>query len=384
VLVTWVGRRPGPWVCRSLERAGHRVWRAHPAGEAGGRRHGVAAPLRYPLPASDPERFLGWLRTVVRDRGIDVVLPLDEDIVRMLADHHPTVEGARVAGPDARQYRMLCDKRVLDDTAAAADVGRPRAVAVGDDGPDGEWPPLPSVVKPRRSTAEAGDLDGASVVRDVAERDEAVAGLLRAGVGAIVEERLEGRQWVVHCVRRRDGEFAGIAAVVNATAPRAAGTPSVLEVVPGAAAVDATRRLFDAAGYVGLGNAQFFERDGEFSVHDVNLRPPASIGLAVHAGFDAPALGIAAVMDDPLPLREPAGPVFRYVSADEEIRALASALRNGGRSTAPSIIRRALVAGVRREEMLDPPLSDIDWVCGRVTVAFKRAARVARKQVARA
>jgi hypothetical protein len=238
-------------------------------------------------------------------------------------------------------------------------------------------------VKPRTSTAEAGRLDRAVVVRDAAERDEAVAGLLMAGVGAIVEERLEGTHWVAHCVRRRTGDFAGIAARVLATAPRAAGTPSVLEVVPGAAAVDATRRLFDEAGYVGLGNAQFFERDGRFSVHDVNLRPPASIGLALHAGFDAPALGIAAVMDDPLPLRPPAGPAFRYVSADEEIRALGSALRNGGRASAPSILRRALVAGVRREEMLDPPLTDLDWVCGRFGIAFRRAAKAAR-QVARA
>jgi predicted ATP-grasp superfamily ATP-dependent carboligase len=155
-------------------------------------------------------------------------------------------------------------------------------------------------------------------------------------------------------------------------------------VVPGAAAVDATRRLFDEAGYVGLGNAQFFERDGRFSVHDVNLRPPASIGFALHAGFDAPALGVAAVMDEPLPLRAPAGPRFRYVSADEEIRALASALRNGGRSAAPSIVGRALAAGVRPHDLLDPPLSDIDWICGRVGVAFRRAARVARNAAARA
>ena len=120
------------------------------------------------------------------------------------------------------------------------------------------------------------------------------------------------------------------------------------------------------------------DRDGRFAVHDVNLRPPASIGLALHAGFDPPALGIAAVMDEPLPLRPPADPAFRYVSADEEIRAFASALRNGGRGSAPSIVGRALAAGVRREEMLDPPLSDIDWVCGRFGMVVRRAARVAR------
>lgn len=375
VLVLWVGHRPGPWVRRSLAAAGHRVLPAHPEGAPGGRPVGAREPLRYPSPTRSPDAFVRWVRETCRISGVDVVLSLDEDITRLLAPHAPRLGGARVAGPDARQYRMLCDKGALAATAAAAGVGRPAAVAVGADGPRGDWPPLPCVVKPHRSTADTGDLPAVRVVHDAAARDRAVADLVDAGLGAVVEERVAGEQWVAHCVRAADGGFAGVAARVRETAPRDAGTPSVLDVVGDHPPVlDAVRRLFAHAGYVGLGNAQFLVRGGEVLVHDVNLRPPASIGLAVRAGFDAPAWGVAAVLGDARGMSAPPVRPFRYVSADGEAQVVAAHLRtDGGRGAAP-VAARVLAAGLPGGGMMDPPLTDLAWLGDHVGRVARRAA----------
>lgn len=367
VLVLWVGHRPGPWVCRSLQRAGHRVLRGHPEGAGDAHLIGLPEPSRYPSPTRAPEEFVNWVRQTCRIAPVDVVMPLDEDIARLLAPYAPLMDDTLVAGPDARQYRMLCDKDALGATAAAAGVGRPRSVAVGVDGPHGAWPPLPSIVKPHRSTADTGGLDDVVMVADAAARDRAVDALVRADLGAIVEERVEGDHWVAHCVRGADGRFAGVAARVLATSPRGAGTPSVMTVVGDHPPIlDAVRRLFDVAGYVGLGNAQFFERDGEVLVHDVNLRPPASVGLAIRAGFDAPALGIAAVRGDTTGIVAPRVRPFTYVSADGEANVVSRRLKEDGGGTAAAAAARILAAGLRGGRMMDPPLWDLPWLGDRV------------------
>ncbi len=375
MLVLWVGHRPGPWVCRSLARAGHQVLPAHPWGAADGRVPGARRPLRYPSPTREPARFLRWVRQACRELAVDVVLPLDEDIGRLLAGHAPHLDGVPIAGPDARQYRMLCDKDELGTAAAAVGVGRPATVAVGAGGPVGPWPPLPSVVKPHRSTAETNGVPPVVTVFDEDARDRAVAALVEEGLGAIVEERLVGAHWVAHCVRAADGRFAGVAARVLATSPRGAGTPSVLQVVGDHRGVlDATRRLFEHVGYVGLGNAQFFERDGEILVHDVNLRPPASIGLAMCAGFDGPALGIAAVRGDSSGIVQPRITPFTYVSAEGEARVAARRFREGDRRGGARLAAGVLVAGLPGGRMLDPPLWDVAWVGSQAGRAARKAA----------
>ena len=97
VLVLWVGHRAGPWTCRVLERGGHRVLRAHPAGAHGGRAPGHMHPLRYPSATAAPEAFLAFVARTCRERGVHAVLPLDEDIVRLLAERAPDLGGAVVA-----------------------------------------------------------------------------------------------------------------------------------------------------------------------------------------------------------------------------------------------------------------------------------------------
>lgn len=119
-------------------------------------------------------------------------------------------------------------------------------------------------------------------------------------------------------------------------------------------------------------NAQFFERGGRLLVHDVNLRPPASIGLALRAGFDGPALGIAATLGDSTGLAQPHPPPFTYVSAEGEAHIVATRLRENGRGAAARHAASMVTAGLPGGRMLDPPLWDISWFGA-------RAGRVARQ-----
>jgi hypothetical protein len=285
------------------------------------------------------------------------VMTLDEDLVSLLARSAPDVGEAVLIGPDARQFEALCDKAALDATARAAGVGRPAAVVVHGGEPEGPWPPLPSVVKPRASADVPVELNRVAVVATAAERDEHVRRLAAAGVDAVVEERIHGAHWTVHCVRWDDGGFAGVTGRILRTAPRAGGMP------------EAARRLLQQVGYRGFANVQLFERGGTFLVHDVNLRPPAPVALAIRAGFDLPRLGLEAAMGAPGP-DGPGAPLrlVRYVSLMEEIRGLAEDVPRARLTSA----RRLALAAAGLRSQLDPPVWDPLWVPGAFAAVARR------------
>ena len=89
--------------------------------------------------------------------------------------------------------------------------------------------------------------------------------------------------------------------------PRGVGTSSVSRTCPAPAPLlAATARRHDALGHVGPCCLNLIERDGRDWLHDVNLRPAASVGAGVRSGLDQPRLGAAALSPagvvDPPPL----------------------------------------------------------------------------------
>ncbi|MBY0396011.1 MAG: hypothetical protein K2X91_05995, partial [Thermoleophilia bacterium] len=194
ILVLWTGYPAGANIVRSLRRAGFPVVGAHPQGAQGGRSARCPRPLRYPSPTAEPDRFLGAVARICRERRIAAIVPVDEDIVRLLAERGDEVPGPVVVGPDAHQYRTLCDKRALARTARALGLDVPATIEAGPDGPDGPWPALPSIVKPRTSRSEVAKP---RMVATAAERDAYIEELVAGGHSAIVQERVAGPRWVV-------------------------------------------------------------------------------------------------------------------------------------------------------------------------------------------
>jgi predicted ATP-grasp superfamily ATP-dependent carboligase len=375
VLVLWVGRRPGPWTCRSLSCGGYRVLAAHPEGAPLGRSRYAPRPLRYPSPADRPDEFLAFVSDACRRHGVDAVLPLDEDIVKLLAERPPDLADARISGPDLRQYEALCDKARLGETAAAAGVGRPRWADL-DEAERAGWPPLPSVVKPRASSSWGEGASPPTVVRTEEERAEAIRSL--DGGGAVVEELIEGPQWTVHCACG-PGLFVGAVARVARTYPRGVGTPSIFDVgAPGGApALAAAQRLLEHVGYVGIANAQFFERRGEMLVHDVNLRPPAGLGFVIRAGLDLPRIAVDATLGRVEPVVPATGRRFVYIAADREL----AALLNRGADESVSEIALTLARAIASpRQVLDPSLLDLPWTASVVARGLRIAGRSAGRR----
>ena len=360
VLVVWTGYRCGPWAVRSLRDAGYDVLASHPAGEPGGRSGASRSPRRYPSPADSPEAFLAWLEETCREERISAVLPLDEDAVRVIAEGSPNLSGAAFAGPSADQYHALCDKIALGRTAAAAGVDHPDTVVVGPEGPREPWPSLPSIVKARTPRSDSTSAPVVSVAT-AAERDAAIAHLRASGLDAVVQEKIVGQPWVLHCVRG-DGGFSMVAARVASTYPRDVGTSSVSQIVAAPDALNAgAARLLNVVDYRGPCCIDVVERGGRFYFHDVNLRLAASVGAATAAGFDQPAWGVEAALGY---FRPPVGIArsVTYLPLTSELAALRDALRGRSHESPATIARGIARAIVSRDQQLDPPLSDPAWL----------------------
>ena len=333
-------------------------------------------PLRYPSPTSDPDGFIARIAEICRTHHVDAVVPLDEDIVRLIAERASEIGDVVIVGPNAHQYHTLCDKLELTRTAQALGLDTPHTVVVDENGPDGPWPTLPSIVKPRTSRSETVRP---RMVATAAERDEYVDELVETGIGAIVQERIDGPRWLVQSVRG-PGVFEYVAFKVLDEWPRGAGPASYKRnVEPPPTLVAATRALLDQVDYNGPSGVSFMEGDGRFYPHDANLRLGASSPASPHAGFDFPRRAVEAVLElDGTPFSGRWKP-GRFMRLDLELEALGDAwsTRKEGGTPGP-ILRRILSVGLSRQGMLDPSPADPFWVGQLIARAGRKAGRVAR------
>ncbi len=381
VVVCWTGYRAGPWALRSLERGGHRVVGAHDAGRRmAGRLRECPRPLRYPPPGVDLDGFASAMADICAREGAVAVLPVSEDVTRALAQIGDRLPGVVVVGPNADQYQSLCDKAELAAVCARVGVDHPVQVAVDTEGvPAGPWPALPSIVKPSLSSENLGDVPPAERVDDAAARTRVLERFARAGLGAVVQEFIEGRAWVTHCVRGEAG-LALVAARVACTWPPRVGTSSVSRTVaPPEALVHASRAILDTVDYRGPACMNLIERGGRFYLHDVNLRLPASVGAAIGAGLDMPRLGLEAALGLSVRVAQPEPQDVLYVRTDGEVARAVSELRAGNVDRAGAIAREIARAGLSSRAILDPSPLDPFWlsavVCDGTVSTLRRARR---------
>ena len=355
VLVLQIGWRSGPVAGRSLLRAGFDVVGGHEYARLIGRTRYCGTRVRYPPPASDPNGFVDALARICEQYGVRALLPLDDDVVDVLARHSDAV-GATFVGPTASQFQALCDKWHLGETAVRAGLRVPQRAFVGRTGREGEWPLLPSLVKPRATSLTTAHLAGRKpmLARTAAERDRAVRELVREGVDVLVEEQVHGPAWRVHFVRTRD-RIALLALRSVRSFPEHTGQSSVQTVAlkggPSKLLTGAVR-LLDLVDYRGPGSIQAFECDGEIVVHDVNLRLPITVAVTIRAGFDMPRLAVEAALGEPL--REPSGFVSATFVGLDEVRHLVATIRGRNAATPAREIAADLWRGlVRRDFVLD-------------------------------
>lgn len=371
-MVLWTGMPNGHRIVRSLRAAGFHVVAAHPEGAAAGRGWGHVRPLRYPAALRDPDAFVEWVVRTCDERRIDAVLPVDEDISRVMAFRRAALGNVRVVGPTAAQYDALANKGRLASVTDALGLPTPVTVEVGDLAADRSgWPAVPCMVKPRTSGSE---IEAPQRVDTEDARDALVARLVASGHGAVLQELIEGQRWVVQSVRG-PGVFEYVVHRVDLEWPRGCGLATLKRpFLAPQGAVDVARALLDAVDYHGPSGISVIERDGHFYAHDVNLRLGATTGASIAAGFDFPRRAVEAALELP---GAPFGGRLRHgaehMRLDKEVEAIADAVAHRRPRAALACLRRIARVGLNPAGMLDPsPLN--------VFFAGHLAARLVRRR----
>lgn len=314
LLVTDASRGSAVAFIRSLGRRGWRVTAADTDRRSPGfRSRWTTDRLVYPDPVVRSEAAVEALELAVRRSGVDLVVPITDEIGLPLAAARDRFEGStRLALPDPDGLAVAHDKGRTLEMATRLGVPIPATCVV--ETADGavqaaEGLGWPVVVKPRvsREPRPDGTIDAFSV---------AYAGdafRLRALVAD-----LEGRTGIL-LQRWQPGEGHGVELLAHEGRPLAAFQHRRLREVPvtgGASALresvaldptlyDYASRLLGDLRWTGLAMIEFRLTPSGPELMEINGRVWGSLPLAVRAGMDFPARLADLMLDGPPPSATP-------------------------------------------------------------------------------
>jgi hypothetical protein len=332
VVLTGTEHTGGLAALRALEAAGHHTWVAAVSPDAYGARSNAAAGVVFvPDPRLDPRGFAERVADTAAAVAAHAVLPGTEGALLALS--------TRAGLFDARVGVGVCppaltaaatDKVAALAAAAGAGVHVLPATVLGADGPtDLQDVRYPAIVKPLRSELPVDGRLRRFEVRRAADAEELQGALsaLPEGVG-IVQTHVQGRLRTVNGVAWNGEVVAEVHKVGLRTWPAGCGPVSAAQTV----AIDPAlsrqaRALMAALGWSGIFNLQFIESGAECFLIDVNPRVYTSIGLAVAAGMNLPAIW-ADLLIGRRPLVRPYRVGVRFRSEDD-VRSLAQLFRSG-------------------------------------------------------
>lgn len=306
VLVTDAGRGSAIAVIRSLGRAGLSVIAAdHDSRSAGFRSRYAGECVVYPDPAVDPEAVVELLRATAVESGVDLIIPVSDELVLPLARARELFEGiCALAVPEDAALAEVTDKWATIQLALRLGVPVPRTILVGtvaDAVTAARELGWPVVLKPASSRV----LRGNTIERfEVAYADEP------GGVVAAMT-RLEGRCNVL-VQEYRAGEAHGVELLAYEgrtlmafqhrrlhEVPISGGASSLREGVPlDPGLLGQATRLLHELRWTGLAMVEFRVAPGGPVLMEVNGRIWGSLPLAVKSGVDFP-LGLASLYLSP-------------------------------------------------------------------------------------
>lgn len=322
---------------RALDAAGYAPWVAvHGRGTYAGRSRAAAGVVRVPHPADDSRAFVDALASEASRRAAVAILPGTEVAMLALSEHADAIDPrVRLGIGTPRAIANATDKGLLGHFALEAGLCVPASVEVASGAVPTELPfPYPVVVKPRQSELRGVDgvvrHVGARIVRSAADLPGAIAAIpggcglvqpfLTGPLGSIAGVAWDGR--LVAAIQARGERLWPMDCGSISSATTVALDPRL------AAAVEA---LLRGVGWQGIFQIDVFERDGGYTIIDLNPRVYTSLGHATHAGLNLPGIWV-----DLLRGRAPVVPSgyrvgARYRHDEGDIRALAHMLRHGPR-----------------------------------------------------
>ncbi len=264
----------------------------------------------YPDPVRDPQGFLDTLHNEIRQRNIDVLLPVSDITTIPVAEHQDEFKPCRIPMPDADTVKRAADKVEIMDLAARIGVPCPAGIAV-----DNTHEAVtraaeigfPLVVKPGRSRVRADGRWLSTSVRyasDVAELKKILDDLHPAMFPVLLQERIQGPGVGLFLCCDHGRPVAAFCHQRLREKPPSGGVSVLREsIAVDERARDYAQRLLGELRWHGIAMVEFKRdaRDGIPKLMEINGRFWGSLQLAIDAGVDFPALLIRMLDDKTMP-----------------------------------------------------------------------------------
>ncbi|MFQ5857929.1 MAG: ATP-grasp domain-containing protein, partial [Anaerolineae bacterium] len=298
ILVTDAHRGSAISIIRSLGRKGWHVITADSDPRSPGFRSRYSREhLLYPPPETAPCEFVVTLLKAARDRGVDLIIPVTDEVILPLSEARAQFEGiCELALPEPAALEVVTNKRQTFELAERLNVPVPRTYLVhtvqeaADKAQCLGWP---VVLKPQKSR----------LYREQA-RIEAFKVCYAENLSELAEQmrRFEGRCPVLlqeYC----QGTGYGVELLMHCGRPLAAFQHRRLREIPVTGGVSAFResvpldpvlyrysvQMLEALSWTGLAMVEFKVGGDGPKLMEINGRVWGSLPLAVHSGMDFPS-----------------------------------------------------------------------------------------------
>jgi predicted ATP-grasp superfamily ATP-dependent carboligase len=299
VLVTDGENRAALAITRSLGRAGHQilVGEKHAPSLAQTSKY-CAVRVVYPDPVSASDAFIDALAGIVRDRRIDVLVPVADITTLLITSHRDRfADSCAIPFAPADVVRRAADKVDVVQTAVRLGVPVPRSVVVHNPGevPEVDFE-FPLVIKPARSRVRTPGGWISTSVSYAASREELIRDVTARPAHefpVMLQERIVGPGTGVFACYH-DGRAVALFSHLRLRERPPWGGVGVLSesAALNPLARDYATRLLDDLGWHGVAMVEFKQdvRDDVPKLMEINGRFWGSLQLAIDAGVDFPAL----------------------------------------------------------------------------------------------
>lgn len=282
---------------------------------AASRSHTMAGASRFasrrilaPSALDDPEGFVGAIAEVVRDEGVDLLIPISDASLLAVLGARTRIPGANIPFASLEQFRRISDKPTLLETARAIGIAVPEQTLLLS--PQREaiqaLPVLqyPVVLKPARSVAEHDGARfklGVSYAANHGELMRRIADYPTAGFPLMLQQRIVGPGIGVFLLVWDGRLVASFGHRRIRETPPSGGVSSYREAVrPSEALLAQSVRLLQEFDWRGVAMVEFKidATTGVAYLMEVNGRFWGSLQLAIDAGVDFPELLARVALDN--------------------------------------------------------------------------------------
>lgn len=249
---------------------------------------------KYVVPGVDTDRLtaIAEYRRILRDEGVDLVIPLSDFSADVFSEMREELESGgklRIAVPRREVFAKAFDK--LETMRVCMENGIPCPLTLGevfsiDDVP--EDLKYPVVVKPRSASGSIG-------FHCAQNRDELgrqIAKTLNDGLGNVLVQEFipqTGRQYNAHFVIDSNHEVkTAVLAEKCRWFPLDGGASTLCRTIHNGKILDVCAKLLGLIGWVGYCDLDLMEdpRDGSVRIIEINARISANVKLCFAAGVD--------------------------------------------------------------------------------------------------